>query len=391
MKKWNQRWLLCVGVGALSCSLSTAWSQTNQWVFKEPMPTARTLVGGCELNGQFYVTGGAINESSLSAKVEVYDPPLDTWTTKSRLPSLLCGHAICVRDGKIYVFGGLSPAVSSPATKRVYSYDPQTDTWMQKSDMPTANAWCAVAVIDSIIYLFGGAPAVPGIPFRTVLAYDPAKETWTRKADMPTARFGLSACVSAGKVYVIGGCANGYSPLYKTVEAYDPVSDTWTRKADMPTGRFGLATTLVGNQIYATGGISASGAAHHELYSISENRWTIQPPLQQKRLGLFVGKVGHCLYAIGGSFPSPTPTMFPTVEEYDLWGGGGPMLTITSAPGMADLELRWQPEKPIADLPGVLQRADSPPGPWNDFVTDAQSRVVVPMTNPASFFRIRAP
>jgi hypothetical protein len=224
-----------------------------------------------------------------------------------------------------------------------------------------------------------------------MMAYDPATESWTKRADMPTARFGLSACVVDGKIYAVGGCTDGYQS-YKRVEVYDPATDSWARKADMPTQRFALGTCVAAGQVYAIGGLSPTGAEANELYDPAMDSWTKKTPLHQKRLGLVLGLVGHCVYAIGGSYPYPQPTMFSAVEEYDLWQATPPLITmVATSVGDSKLELRWQIHEPTPVGGVVLQVADAAQGPWRDLTVDAESPVLVKMTNSMTFYRIRTP
>jgi len=126
--------VLVLALGLASVGLAAE----DTWTYKADMPTARTWVGGCVIDGKIYVIGGATSQSSVTSAVEVYDPIVDTWTRLANMPSARCYHAACTFDGKIYVFGGVSPGVFSTAKKNVYVYDPQIDTWTQKADMPSA-------------------------------------------------------------------------------------------------------------------------------------------------------------------------------------------------------------------------------------------------------------
>ena len=372
---------------------SVSWGQDDAWTYRTAMPTARTAPGGCVLDGQIYVTGGAVNGSALTAAVEVYDPASDTWTQRASLPSPLTCHATCSYDGKIFVFGGISPTVQSAATKRVYVYDPQADTWTRKADMLYPIAWCGIAAVNGTIYLFGGCTAVPSSPSRRSMAYDPATDTWTQAADLPTPRFACSACVVGGQVYVIGGC-NGSWQSYKRVEVYDPSANTWTREAEMPTQRLALATCVAYGRIYAMGGVSyygtcnppPVGATANERYDPDTDTWTRKSLLRQERLGLLAGRVGNTIYAIGGSYPCPQPTMFSTVEAYGLV----PEIALGAVRAdNAKLELHWQIAGPPPGSGLVLQRADAPEGPWTDLIPDPQSPVEIERTEPMKLYRIR--
>ncbi len=304
----------------------TSLAAEDTWLFKSDMPTPRTWVSGCILDGMVFVIGGSPTQSFSTSTVEMYDPAADQWTRMADMPSGRSAHATCTLGGKIYVFGGIDGDVYSSATQSVFVYDPQTNTWSQKADMPYANAFCGIAVIDGTIYLMGGSASISSPPTSAVVAYDPLTDDWTQKADMPTARLLLSASVVDGKIYAVGGSTEDWTVFcYNHVELYDPSTNTWTRKADMPTARTSLGSCVVDGRIYAIGGyLPTRACTTNELYDPITDTWITKSSMQQKRLGHFVGAIGDVIYAIGGSHPNPQPTHLAVVEQYDT-GLGVPL------------------------------------------------------------------
>jgi hypothetical protein len=365
--------LLLTSVLALgSASLSPASEAI--WKYRRDMPTERTWVSGCVLDGKIYVAGGSPDQSYSTSAVEMYDPVSDSWSKKSNMPAGRSAHGMCALDGKIYVFGGISSNVYSDATKAVYVYDPQNDTWSQKGDMPFENAFFGISVVEGVIYLVGGSRSISSPPIAAVLAYDPASESWTQKADMPTARLLLSASVVDGRIYAIGGSRENWTAFcYKHTEVYDPLTDTWSRKSDMPTARASLASCVVDGKIYATGGYLPNRACTvNEVYNPPEDTWTTNFPMQQKRLGHFAGSIGYKIYAVGGSYPNPQPTHISTVEEYDTrlavrspdFNGDG----IVDGLDVCILVEHWQSD---------YRPCDIAPLPFGDGVVDVQDLIAL--------------
>ncbi|MCU0644251.1 MAG: hypothetical protein MUC94_08300, partial [bacterium] len=105
-------------------------AQTDTWIYKAKLPTARTFASGCVFDKKFYVIGGS-PASAATAAVEAYNPATDSWEKKANLPAARCYPIVCAFQGKIYVFGG-SLGMWSSALKTVYVYDPQSDSWDQK-------------------------------------------------------------------------------------------------------------------------------------------------------------------------------------------------------------------------------------------------------------------
>ena len=55
------------------------------WTRKADMPTARTALAACAVDGKIYAIGGAPRNQVVTATVEQYDPATDTWTTRASM------------------------------------------------------------------------------------------------------------------------------------------------------------------------------------------------------------------------------------------------------------------------------------------------------------------
>jgi N-acetylneuraminic acid mutarotase len=236
---------------------------TDTWTPKADMPTARSEMATCAIDGRIYAAAGIQQTGSgityTPHSLEVYDPATDTWTKKADMPSN--GGGICTAeavDGKMLVFSawgkpaalGLGPSYAS-----VDVYDPATDTWSHEAELPTDTADIVASLVDGKVYtFFSETPALT--PRGLLQVYDPIAGTWTRRADMPRPRYDFDASVVDGKIYAIGGYRSEYGyPVYPTVEVYDPATDSWTRGIDMPEPRGELSTSVVDGRIYAIGGV----------------------------------------------------------------------------------------------------------------------------------------
>ena len=200
-----------------------------------------------------------------------------------------------------------NPAQPGPFST-LYSYDPTTDAWTTLAPMPTPEAGAAAASINGKLYVIGGiTQAVTNNPRNAVLqVYDPATNTWATKASMPTARAGAEAVAINGQLYVVGGTTDNTSSGYTgTFEVYDPATDTWSTKGPMPTPRQVFAAGAVNGQLFAIGGDPGGGIAQtavNEVYDPSTNTWTTAAPMPTARFDLAaaVGSDGR-IYAFGGT------------------------------------------------------------------------------------------
>jgi N-acetylneuraminic acid mutarotase len=79
----------------------------------------------------------------------------DVWVNKADMPTARLGHATCVVDGKIYAIGGYRFA-NDPGLTTVEVYDPVMNIWTSGPSLPTTRV-ASVCAVDSKIYIIGGA------------------------------------------------------------------------------------------------------------------------------------------------------------------------------------------------------------------------------------------
>ena len=179
---------------------------TDTWTRRSNHPTRRIWHSTSVVDGIIYVIGAAVRNESEGwtyhyGTVEAYDPSTDTWTPKADMPTGRSLLTTCVVDGIIYAIGGWATALAT-----VEAYDPRTDTWTKKASMPTARYLLDAVVVDGKIYVIGGYHhSIQGPIYSTVEAYDPETDNWMTELDIPTTLAGMSASVVDGKIYVIGG------------------------------------------------------------------------------------------------------------------------------------------------------------------------------------------
>jgi N-acetylneuraminic acid mutarotase len=105
---------------------------------------------GAEVNGQLLVYGG-YNLSGYLGTLESYNPPQDTWTTKTT-GMQRTEMGVAVDSSLMYAFGGnnaLSRTLESSAI-----YDSATNTWTSKTAMPVAIGFARAETFNGRIYVF---------------------------------------------------------------------------------------------------------------------------------------------------------------------------------------------------------------------------------------------
>jgi len=240
-------------LGATLSSVEEYDPIADKWSKKADMPEPRSAFAACTVNDKIYIMGGLDENNEYIPTVEEYDPLKDKWVKKLDIPTPRMGLSASAVNGKIYTFGGSSKNAAFPGfVSTVEEYDPMIDKWTEKAKMPTSRAYFGTSAVNGKIYAIGGWNERLGC--QTVEEYDPKTDKWSRRADMPTARFSLSACTLNDRIYAMGGAEGFQMVILSAVEDYDPATDIWTRRDKMPIERMDFSTSVLDGRIYAIGG-----------------------------------------------------------------------------------------------------------------------------------------
>ena len=267
------------------------------WTQKAEMPTARTEVTAAVRDGKVYVIGGLDGFARTVATVEVYDTATDDWRSAPDLPEAR-HHAVAVTVGDtLYVIGGFTGTGFEPKPE-VFALKVQ-GTWQRVVALPEARGALAAAVVDNRILVVGGVG--PQGLANDLFVYEPALDAWTKKTPAPTRRDHLAAGALGGLLYVAGGREKSLSKNLSTLEVYDSASDTWHAGPGMPTARGGVAGAVFDGLFVVAGGEQPGGTFREvEAFDPVANDWLSLPPLPTPRHGLAAAAVGNTLYIIGG-------------------------------------------------------------------------------------------
>lgn len=318
---------------------------SGHWMTGAPAPTARTEVAVAVLDGLIYVVGGfeqsssrRTRQSSISTKVEVYDPAVNRWSSRPDLPVGLHHAGAAVLDGSLYVVGGFAGTENTiwNPSNHVFRFDPAGDTWTERAPLPTARGGLAVATLQGELVAVGGYDGRENPA--AVEVYDPAIDQWSAVAPLPTPRDHLAAVTIGEVLYAIGGRVQlNYRENLATVEAYHAESNQWVSKAGLPTSRSGIAAGVVNGWIYVFGGESGKGTFHqNERYGPRFDHWQTMSPMPTSRHGLGVAAVDGYIYVLtggprpGGSYSRLNEIFIPPAPARPMQSGRTPAAHIGS-------------------------------------------------------------
>lgn len=152
------------------------------------------------------------NDHIDSVRNEVFDPLTNGWSARADAPTARNSAAAATIDGKIYVVGGRNFSKNADGTARQVNipnlevYDPNLDRWETRSPMPQAQGGLAATSLNGKLYVFGGEQWVPEQKvFAESWVYDPKTDKWEALPPLPTPRHGLGALAVGNRISVFGG------------------------------------------------------------------------------------------------------------------------------------------------------------------------------------------
>lgn len=189
------------------------------------------------IDGKLYAVGGWGASGSPDAKLEIYDPTSNTWTTGASSPTPLAGSGSAVLDGKLYAVGGCT--ANACGSDSVTVYDPSDDSWSTAASYPEDVAWESCGAISGLLYCSGGT--TDSGELKSAYVYDPAADSWSALPDMPNTLWGSASTAANGLLLISSGVSG--NALTNVGYAYDPAAGTWSSlpNADVATFRGGGA------------------------------------------------------------------------------------------------------------------------------------------------------
>lgn len=202
----------------------------GHWTQLRPLPTPRDEPGAVAADGLLFVLGG----------VECW--PLPWWGAESKLhrPTLL--------------------SWLKHSSARVEVYDPRLDTWGVARKMPEAGSRFGVAALRGRLHVVAGERKrllLPTRPLARHSQFDPLTQRWNKLAPLERPRSEVAAAAVDDRLYVVGGSYSG-QPL-DDVERYSFTSDAWLPQEPLPEPLRGTAAVMLPGELLVTGGANASG------------------------------------------------------------------------------------------------------------------------------------
>ena len=269
----------------------------SPWRSVHDAETARQEVASTVADGVIWVFGGLTGKTD-TAKVEGYDPAIDTWKVGPDLPQPVHHPMAVTYQGALVVMGGWiaqGDNLTAGTSRNVFAL--RNGVWSELPALNRLGAAGAAAVVGNRIVVVGGQ--ANGQLVSETEIFDGTR--WIDAPAIPTPRDHLAAAADSQFVYVVGGRALTADHNLDAFERFEPATGKWFKGPNMPTPRGGLGAALVGGKLLAVGGETPTAALGTvEVYDFDSAQWAPGPPMRTARHGVAVQSIGPQLYAIDG-------------------------------------------------------------------------------------------
>lgn len=379
--------LLAITLSSAAAALSNRSNVNNEsWRILADMESGRGNPGVVAAGNKLYVIGGFFSSGfGYPNSWEVYDPAANNWDRYFGLPVTRTDLMAASVGNKIYAIGGFRQDVGVIGSN--YEYDPPSQTWITKTSIITPVSGAGVAVITDTIYIIGGFDGVQHLP--DVQIFDPASNSWSLGTAMPTGRAELGAVVLNGKIYAIGGVAEGAGTT-NLVEVYDPVTDTWSLGPALPESRASAAIGVRDGKIYVAGGTDnwalKTAVNTTFVFDPEANSWSTTTPMPTARWGTKGAVIGDILYVVGGAGESGAGT----ANEAYPFAPAVTTLTITDDPDPSWIAQPFSVNFSVSADGGtptgmVTVTVDNRPESWSATLVGGQGSCQIAISAPGSF------
>ena len=247
--------------------------KTNTWTQKSDTPLElhhfQAVVVGDAIYLMGAMTGGWPNETPLE-KVVIYYPEEDRFEMSHAVPKerRRGGAGVVVRNGKIYMAGGITNGHMNGYVNWFDEYDPKTGQWRILPDAPHARDHLSATIAGNKLYAFAGRKSEHAIGnnFGQTLDYgdifDFETNEWLPTRDdqiLPTPRAGNMAITWGDEVLIGGGESDTQVPAHDEVEAYNTHTKQWRSWPSLNQGRHGSGFAIIGEYLFVASGCGERG------------------------------------------------------------------------------------------------------------------------------------
>ena len=293
------------------------------WSKCAPLPSA--TIGGCTAvrNGKIFLCGGLTRNVDYLAHVHIYYPGNDKWYRITDCPQYYCSCAVI--NDNFTIIGGCSN-IDNAVTNLLWSYSTTTKKWEQLlQPMPTKRSLTTSQVYDDRLIVCGGLLADTSAS-DAVEVLDLATKEWSKVQSIPDKLCRANSTVCDDIMYLVGGIEDGLMATSKVYKVHLPsllqskarTSPVWEFVRNTPSCHSAVAS-LSGHVVVIGGQLKQRAISSLFLYNPSSNCWEFLGDMPVSRAHCRAVLLDGKIIVMGGFTDGrdPTKSSVVTVETLE--------------------------------------------------------------------------
>ncbi|XP_075530805.1 alpha-scruin-like isoform X3 [Dermacentor variabilis] len=184
-------------------------TETGNWERLPDMWDERACHASIATEDSVIVFGGRGHHGRLLSSVEEYDLKKNEWKQLNSMPEPRMGMAAVVKEGCIWLLGGMSERPNGPAVSEVLLYSLQHDSWAQGIPLRLPRAFSSATLINGKIWLCGGCRTADVEEEHPVsmnsIDVGSKHSEWKKTCKLAVARHSASTATIGSCIFIMGG------------------------------------------------------------------------------------------------------------------------------------------------------------------------------------------
>src|SRR5438874_1246349 len=291
----NSNFYAITGFNGSAYTAGTDSFNGSVWSAAAPIPVPHSQSKAAAVGTNIYVPGGY--SFGQINNMQIYDTVANTWSSGANLPDNRAGSATAAFNGKVYIIAGFG--LNFVPENQVWEYDPVLNTYATKTPMPTGSGNVPGALLGNEIFVVGGAS-----PNTAAYAYNPTTDTWRSiAAPSPADCQGGGAFALGGELWLVG-CW----PQDGTSKIYNSGTNSWRAGPPLNVSQVaGSAVSVYNAAGFIAGGEDSGGNVETAVESVGACGPTPTPTVPATATPTATGTPSCTPIVIHGRIPTKGP------------------------------------------------------------------------------------
>lgn len=291
--------------------------------------TAQTFMGVAVHDDMLMVVGGLQGDASPVKDIVAFDG--QTWSKKGEFPVSISRNVVVEKDGTLWSFGGVSPALDPSNTNAIYS-SADGMSWTKKGSLPGTRFQSPIIKdLNGTLWSIGGKytdPTTRSTALSRRVFSSKNGINWLEAGDnaLPVAVGGPAAVAFGDTVWIVGGGSldanQNIQPGLTTFSSSD--GQNWEARANAPLSIAHACAVVHSGRVWLVGGETPQGASNAVFSSEDGVSWTTEAVLPQAMTAPGCAVYKGALFVVGNGTAYYTGELTDTTMDPPTLPLGGP-------------------------------------------------------------------